>query len=58
MRDSYDPPETCPICEKYHVYKNGRCYECEQAAPREMRGDEQRNCETIERLRERSTCED
>lgn len=55
---SYEnPPDTCPYCEKYHVYRNGRCYECEQAA-REARGDEQRERETIERLRDRSSCED
>lgn len=51
-----DIPNTCPFCEKYHVYLNGRCYECEQAA-REARGDEQRERETIERLRDRSLCE-
>jgi len=49
------PPDTCPFCEKYHVYRNGRCYECEQSA-REARGDEQRERETIERLRDRSFC--
>jgi hypothetical protein len=49
------PPDTCPFCEKYHVYRNGRCYECEQSA-REARGDELRERETIERLRERACC--
>lgn len=52
-----NPPDTCPFCETYRVYRNGRCYECEQSA-NELRGDEQRERETIERLRDRATCED
>lgn len=52
-----NPPDTCPFCETCRVYRNGRCWECEQSA-RELRGDEQRERETIERLRDRATCED
>lgn len=52
-----NPPDTCPFCETCRVYRNGRCWECAQSA-RELRGDEQRERETIERLRDRATCED
>lgn len=51
------PPETCPFCEKYHVYRNGRCWECEESA-RELRGDKQREREIIQRLQDRANCED
>ena len=50
------PPETCPFCEKYYVYRNGRCYECEQAAI-VARGEEQRERETLDRMREHAACE-
>ncbi len=35
------PPDTCPFCEKYHVYRNGRCYEC-YAADESEHADQQR----------------
>jgi hypothetical protein len=47
----------CKICGKYHVFRNGRCYQCDMDRV-EAFGDAQRERETIERLRDRSFCED
>jgi hypothetical protein len=52
-----DATPFCPFCGKYKVFKNGRCYQC-NLIHLEAIGDAQRERETIERLRDRSFCED
>lgn len=51
-----DATHFCQFCGKYHVYRNGRCYQCDLANCESL-GDAQRERETIERLRDRSFCE-
>jgi hypothetical protein len=45
---SFDPPDVCKSCGKYHVFKQGRCFECYHAEWQEH-ADQQRKERQIEK---------